>query len=347
MLTSEEYILVETKLIELVTPQALPRQFLAVMLPAPLAAELTEGLPPTQLVRLALKLCQDDAYNTAPPSMCLFIERCFPHQPEFTTVCDRIKTPPPPLPAAADPFDAVILSNKLPFLGRPAVRVHLRSLIQMYPPRPVVVVNGPAGAGKTYTSELIKHACRTYTDIVLCHVEVSKEQVSSTGPADLAREIVIQLGGDLDKMPQQQTNADRWAQELALWIVSTAQKSACKCWIVLDGFNATALRRDTLSLVVKLSLQLTRGVASRIHRLILLDFDHTSLPIKPGDIAQDTIPGLGMAVVVGFLNEVLTAAGRQPDAPAMIQGVTAGLSDPILDLEELGGRLADLIELVG
>jgi hypothetical protein len=347
MLTGEEYILVETKLIELVVPQAAPRQFLAVMLPAPLAGELTEGLPPTQLVQLALKLCQNDAYNTAPPSMCLFIQKCFPLRPEFTAICDRIRTPPPPLPGAADAFDAVILSNKLPFLGRPAVRVHLRSLMQMFPPRPVVVVNGLAGAGKTYTTELIKHACRTYTDIVHCHVEVAKEQGSSIGPADLAREIVIQLGGDVDKMPQQQTNADRWAQELAIWIVNTAQKSTYKCWIVLDGFNTTELRRDTLSLVVKLSLQLTKGLASRMHRLILLDFDHTSLPIKPGDIALETIPGLGKGVVVGFLNEVLTAAGRQPDAAAMIQEVTAGLADPILDLQELGGRLADLIELVG
>lgn len=307
---------------------------------------MTEGLAPNLLVRLALKLCQDDAYNTTPPSMCLFIERCFPNQSEFTAICNRIKTPPP-LPAATDPFDAVILSNKLPFLGRPAVRVHLRSLIQTQPLRPVVVVNGPAGAGKTYTSELIKHASRTYTEILLCHVEISKEQISSTGPADLAREIVTQLGGDLDKMPQQQTNVDRWAHELALWVVNTAQKSNYKCWIVLDGFNTTELRRDTLSLVVKLSLQLTKGLASRLHRLILFDFDHTGLPIKPGEIALDTIPGLGMATVVGFLNEVLAAAGRPADAAATIQEMTADLPDPILDLQKLGGRLADLIELVG
>jgi hypothetical protein len=346
MLTSDDYTLVETKLIELVAPQALPRQYLAILLPPPLAANLTEGLPPTGLVKLALKLCQDDGYNALPPSMCTFLMNCFPRQAEFRAICNRIMTPPT-LQPAADPFDAVIFPNKLPFLGRDAVRAHLRALMQVLPPRPVVVVNGLGGAGKTYTTELIKHVCRTHTDIIPCHIEVPKEQGISIGPADLAREIVIQLGGDVDKMPTLQTNVDRWAQDLAIWIISTAQKSGYKHWIVLDGFNKIELRRDTLPLIVKLSVQLTRGVASRLHRLILMDFDYTSLPIIPGTIAIETIPGLGKAVVAGFVTQLLTAAGRGQDAQQMIAGLTAGLADPIQDLRELGGRLSDLIELVG
>lgn len=347
MLTSTDYILVEAKLIELVALQPSPRQFIAGQLPESLAAQLIEGLPPVQLVQAALKLCEDDAYNAAPPSMCVFLQNCFPLRPEFTAICDRIKTPPPALPAAADPFDAIMLTNKQPFLGRAAVRAHLRGLMQNSPPRPVVVVNGLGGAGKTYTTELINHVCRIHNDIVPCHIEVPDEQGISIGPADLARDIVIQLGGDVDKMPPQQTNMDRWAQELAIWIVNNAQKSGYKHWIILDGFNTTELRRDTLPLIVKLSLQLTRGMASRLHRLILMDFDHTSLPITPGNIAIETIPGLGKAVVAGFVTQLLTAAGRQQDAAAMIAGITSDFTDPIQDLRELGGRLNDLIELVG
>ncbi|WP_027520536.1 hypothetical protein [Bradyrhizobium sp. Ec3.3] len=347
MLTSDDYILVETKLIELVTPQASPRQFVAANLPEWIAARLTEGLPPVLLVQAALRLCEEDGYNASPPSMCTFLLNCFPLRPEFKAICDKIRTPPPALPPPADPFDAIMLSNKLPFLGRLAVRAHLRALMQNSPPRPVVVIKGLGGAGKTYTTELINHICRTHTDIVPCHIEVPKDQGISVGPADLARDIVLQLGGDVDKMPAQQTNADRWAQELAIWIVNTAQKSGFKHWIVLDGFNKAELRRDTLPLIVKLSLQLTRGMASRSHRLILTDFDHTSLPIIPGNIAIETIPGLGKAAVAEFVTQLLAAAGRQEDAPAMIAGVTEDFADPIQDLRELGGRLNDLIELIG
>lgn len=346
MLTLQEREYLEGRLLDLVANLAARRTLLA-GLPKALKIRLSEDLPPYLTVKEAVTLCEEDAYNNAPPSLCTFIDILFPNDTAVAIIRNRIYLPPTASQAAADPFDAILL-GRLPFLGRPAARAYLRALLQDLPSQPIVVINGTRGAGKTYTTELIDHVCRTHQSINPCHIELQPEQGTSIGPAELSGDIVTLMGGDPSQMPKQgETNLERWTQELANWVLLVARNSGSKHWIVLDGFSKAELRQDTLLFVVKLAHVLTSGVARRLHRLILLDFDHSALPVPPGSIAHETIPGLSRAMVTTFVSDLVSKSTAGLDAQAILGQVTEGLSDPISDLRELGKRLNDLIELVG
>ncbi|MBB4423958.1 hypothetical protein GGD66_002502 [Bradyrhizobium sp. CIR48] len=345
MLTAQEREYIEGRLLDLVANLPARMTLLAGM-PQALKLRLNEGKPPYLLVKEAVALCEEDGYNITPPTLCTFITILIPNDETIKSICNRILLPPP-ASVVADPFEAVLL-GRLPFLGRPTARAYLRSLLQDLPSQPIVVINGTRGAGKTYTTELIDHVCRTHQIINSCHVELKPEQGPSIGPAELAGDIVTLMGGDTSLIPKQGvTNLERWTQELANWVSLVAKNSGSKHWIVLDGFSNGELRQDTLLFIVKLAHVLTSGVARRLHRLILLDFDHTALPVPPGSIAHETIPGLSRAFVTNFVNDLVARSAGGLDAQAILTQIAEGLADPISDLRELGKRLNDLIEVVG
>jgi len=350
ILTAEEDEFIRARLTATVSGLGCVRATLAIALPPRLQCKLADGvILPADLVTYALRICDEDGYATEPPAFYDFLRNVLPNEPRVQTILDRIRIRPPPQ-AVHDPFDATLLDNKLPFLGRPAVRAHLRALLQSLPTQPIVVINGGPKTGKTFTTELIGHV-RRYREVLPCHVELQeKGEGAAVGPRELASDIITQLGADPDDIPQQSTNAIAWARDLANWIVWTAERSGEKCWIALDGFNKSELRDDTRVLIVKLATAMTKGRALEKHRLILIDFDHTHLLVQPGMIAQETANGLERRFVSAFVNQLiqqankeLAGAGGALDAKQIDDRITQGLGEPIQDLPELAKRLQTLM----
>ena len=211
-----------------------------------------------------------------------------------------------------------------------------------------MVVNDPKGAekryGKSYTGEFIDHVLHSHPGVRHCRIEIEEGQGRSTGPRELASDMVTVMGGDPAKPPPENTNLDRWAQELANWVISVANASGDKWWFMLDGLNSTELRTaDTRLLITKLAKGLTTGVARERHRLILADFDRSILPLQPGLIAAETTTTIPHALVASAVAVVVGQSPEPVDTAAVTAKVLDGLDDPVEDLPELSLRLGDLI----
>jgi len=317
-------------------------------LPTHLQLQLAEGLLPGPLITRAIDICIEDGYNSQPPVLCRFLRTLLPNNGRLAPVLVRLKGPPPAATVAlVDAFDAVLLDTRLPFLGRQSARNYLRALMQASPRQPIVVINGRSDSGKTYTTELIRHARRYHTNVLLCHVEVCEEEGASAGPRELASDIITQLGGNVNDVPERNvTNLERWAKDLANWIVNTAEKWP-RSWIVLDGFNNSEVRSDTRRLIVHLANAMVKGAALAKHRLILIDYDHTTLTVQPGMVAADVTEGIKKALVQTFLTQLVQQSGKPLDPLQLFERVTRDFAeDPIHDLPELGRRLNEMIAIV-
>lgn len=153
MLTQDELEDVTIRLLRSASLTASPRQFFVSGLYPHLQVMLGEG-EPAILVDRVLRMCQEDAYSHLPPAIVHLLERLLPNDPTVAAIVQRLRVPPP---SSMDPFDALVLISKLPFLERQRTRAALRLFLQTTPTRPVVVVNGPRRAGKSYTGEFIDH----------------------------------------------------------------------------------------------------------------------------------------------------------------------------------------------
>lgn len=343
MLTNDEFDKITVMLLRVSSGTPSPRQTLAAGLYPDLRNRLGEG-EPALLVERALRMCQEDAYLRSPPAIVQLIETLLPGQAAVAAIVERLRIPPAPPP---DPFDALVLVSKLPFLDRPRTRAALRRFLHDTPVQPVVVVDGAQWAGKSYTVEFVDHVLHAYPRMQHCLIGIEAGQGRSTGPGELARDIVTTMGGDPHAQPPENSNLDRWAQELANWIISVANASDRNWWFMLDGFNAAELRTtDTRLLITKLAKSLTTGMARERHRLILTDFDRRILPLRPGLIAADTTAPIPHASVASAVAEVVRQSPLPLEAAAITARILAGLADPVDDLRELSLRLSDLIASV-
>jgi hypothetical protein len=317
-------------------------------LPNHLQLRLPEGLLPSLLITKAIDLCIEDGYKSQPPVLYHFLRTLLPHNGRLLPVLARLKVPPPAAAVAlADAFDAVLLDTRLPFLGRQTARSYLRALMEASPRQPIVVINGRSHSGKTYTTELIRHARCYHSGVLLCHVEIGEKEGASAGPRELASDIITQLGGNMNDLPERNsTNLERWAKDLSNWIINTAEKWQ-RSWIVLDGFNNSEVRADTRRLIVNLASAMIRGAALAKHRLILMDYDHTTLTVQPGMIAVDVTEGIKKALVQAFLTQLVNGSGKQLDPLQLFERVTQDFAeDPINDLPGLARRLNEMIAIV-
>ncbi|WP_439406225.1 hypothetical protein ACNJX9_33090 [Bradyrhizobium sp. DASA03076] len=349
MLTSDEIDYVRSQLNARHGASGAIRSILTSALPQRLWSQVPDGGAVDPLYTAAINACILDGFYEKPPIMARFLERLVPGDAKIEQMIQKITAASAVDPAIPDLFGSKLLFKRLPFLGRAAVRDHFKALMEDVPEQPIVVINGPSDSGKTYTAEFVRHIRSRYPQIISCHIRLQKGQGETIGAGELARDIATQLGGDLGLLPKKgDTNAIRWPQELANTLVTFAAATHKKCWIILDGFNDKELASspDTRQLIVTLSHVITNGAAQTLHRLILLDFSAGHLLNPVGTIAIENIPGLPISKVEEFVREF--AAARPPEeVQALIEKVKSGLPDPVLNLSEVGRRLADLVQLVG
>lgn len=343
MLTTEEGDFV-TGLLSAVLWQITDVRLPLVSAMGPRLAERFDNGPRMVLISNAIRLCIDDAYNSHPPALARLLEIIRDRDPRIPLLIARINNPPQPVGGQNyDPFLANILFTKLPFLERSSTRTALRALLQLAPRQPFVVINGLSKSGKSYTAQFISHVLLERRQPMSCLISVPAGGGVGVGPSALARDLVARMGGDLSTQPPKDTNLERWYEELVSWITAPGIKDDVVWWIVLDGFNRAELRDDTRVLIAKLAARLTNAKPQRLFRLILLDFDHTALPVTPGLISVEVTQPIPKASVEVFLTGVFGGA-KDVSVPNLLAEVTAGLSDPIVELPVLAERLGSMLQ---
>lgn len=347
MLTDAEREIVAGLLLTASQGQISPRQFLAAGLLPRLQRDFGEGSP-GELVPRAIELVCAAAYADDPPALVHLLMSLLPGEAAIDVIVERLRIPPP-AHEAMDPVDAVILVSKLPFLERSLTRTALRTFLhQRLPQQPVVVVDGEA-PGKTYTGTFVDHVLSDQHLVRPCRIELCPTQGSSTGPAELARDLMTAVGGDAFQNQPPDTNRDRWTQDLANWVLGAANRPCPDCgspvrwWFVLDGFTKKELRPDTRLFIVNLATTLQRGVNRERHRLILTAFDRNVLPLRPGSIALETTAPIPHSAIQRAVARMLPNLTDDLDQQTVTSDILLGLPDPVTDLLDLGRRLGDLI----
>jgi hypothetical protein len=319
-----------------------PRAILIAALPQRIGELVgTSNLPAGLLVAHVVNVCMNDGYTDTPPVLARLLTTLVVGNQEIDAIVKQIVVPPPRAP---NPFKALVLDNKLPFLDRPKIRDYLEALTGAKPLQPVVVIVGDKCSGKSYTAEFIDYLRRTVVGIRHARIDVPVGQGKSFGPAETARDIMTAVGGNPEMIPDVQTNLERWTKDACNTIVFAASKDSAGWWFVLDGFNKIELREDTQFFIVAFAKALSTGVA-QMHRLILIDFDRTILPLSPGTIAVDTTGSIPRSSVAPAVLSIVQASGKQNlNANDFVQRMEAGLPDPILDLPDVGQRFRALTE---
>jgi hypothetical protein len=172
--------------------------------------------------------------------------------------------------AASDPFSDTRLYRGEAFLDRRKLRDALRRLASDQGPN-VLVVNGPPGSGRSYTRALIEHAARRLATFEVAWIPLEEAGVKLE-PDGLAWQIACKLGRRDAPVPARQSTGKRWAQDLALWLLSLPRPSDPVWWILLDGFDDPDIPEDTIALVQNLALHICSGEAQRRFRLVLLEY---------------------------------------------------------------------------
>jgi hypothetical protein len=176
MLTPNERDVVIPLLLGVVSVAPSPRQALAAFMDLTLSSQLEEGSA-AFLVERALDLSQNDAFRQTPPAIIQLLTGLLPDLPGITAIADRLSAPPP---AAADPFDALVLRSNLPFLDRNPTRQALKSFLrELRPNKWVVVINGRQSPGEDLYLGVCGPCARGPTEAAHCLVSITADQGAS------------------------------------------------------------------------------------------------------------------------------------------------------------------------
>ena len=345
MLSFEEQSLVVGLLADFIAPLPNQRTILCSPLPLEFANLLPDVSLPKGLVEEAIKICIADRFNNQPTWLERLLAGLLPGNPQVEPIILRLRNPPPA--TAVHPLDVLLLSDDAPFLNRAKLRQRLRVLGQPDASKPILVVSGPTRSGKTYSAELIDNFCRSRPGLILCQVRLPPGQEEIIGARETASDLVAQLGPRKSEMPPAHTNEDRWTGELATWVLSEATSRAGDWWFLLDGFNRPGVRPDARKFIVHLADQVTRGIAARHCRVILLDFDRTALSVQPTKVLKEEIEPVEAAEVAACVDVILKRTGTSADVQQVVDAILQGLPTDDTRMPVLNQRLSALLEEAG
>jgi hypothetical protein len=209
----------------------------------------------------------------------------------------------------ADVYGTSLIPGGRPFIGRRLLR---NALARLNRPRAegILVVNGPPRSGKSYSLELISYVTQWRGTSLLAAVDVKSQASGHIGPAQLLRNLAVQLRFPLDNFPRQHSQSSRWVRELADWFNREVRQSGKTCWIVLDGFDHQDIPLETLELIYRLMLQASRGSESL--RLILLQYSENQLPFDvKGNVLTESISAVTRADLEEFFTDILAHSDTQ------------------------------------
>ncbi len=346
MMSTEDREYVEQKLVNLIQGQATMRMTMVAYLPDEYKARVPEGQLAKALVTMVIDLCIEDCFARTPTTLDRLVRNLVGADDKIAAILLKAAIKPP---AAADPFQVSILPSMTPFLDRTSLRDHTRTMAGPGRKWPLIVVTGNENSGKTCSGDYLEYICSTLPGVRCSRNELKPKQGRATGAAELARDLMTDVGGHPSALPPRTVNADsdvsnleRWTVELANEVIAQANKSGSRWWFILDGYNNGELRDDTKLFIVNFVNRLQAGMATQ-HRLILIDFDRAALSIKPGLIAPDITQSIPHSLVKSFVQEVAQKHPARPDASKLSDEVLKDLPDPIADLTKMGDRLSNLV----
>lgn len=240
-----------------------------------------------------------------------------------------------------DPFEAYLLRGGRPFLDRRQLREHLKRIASNA--ADILIVNGPAASGKTYSVELIFHVASAIENVRVLYINAADEsdgtRLSPDRLADYFAQNVLQD-------PNWQSSASRTNAAIATWIVDTCRQSAYHWWLVFDGFDETRSLRETRDLLRRLVILVSAPGLRGSVSLILLGFDDTLVPEELRSyVLKETLTPVTGADVSDFFWKALRDGQRAVSDDVVAQVVAELMAkNPSGDLPALAFSIKQVLE---
>lgn len=218
-------------------------------------------------------------------------------------------------------FTAAVLWDDVPLIDRTDLRGNVQRMLGPGGRR-ALLVNGPSGAGKTYTRQFIRYVSENAvpphgTTTRVSPVDASRRAGSPIDVRELAdtvaRFVVGEPAPNFDPTAQPQTVVWLFKDWLVAEVAAKGDLQAC--WLVFDGFE----RRTATAAALQLVMELAQSAAVRDLgpvRVIVLGYDD---PLsEPDQALVEPLRHPGDDDVKAFIRAYATRAqGIPPDADAV------------------------------
>jgi hypothetical protein len=269
-----------------------------------------------------IALCLADLW-TATPS---WLERVMiklnmtAQQPEFVVIINRVSGRIDPNP---DPFARTWLGDDVPFFDRGQLRQLTKALLTTQS-RPVLRINGPEGAGRSYTLRIIGEWARTQvaeTNVVAAQVPVDAASVYELVELVEQLAIALQVPGKYEPVPEQRKSA--YASQLARWVLGRAMAKPGIHVIVIEGAggkgidpNQEDINKDIRLFVTELAQKVCEPAVRQRVRLVLIDYRQPLASVLAADMDEELVQDphklstIDLLPCMGELNALRIQSGK-------------------------------------
>jgi hypothetical protein len=224
--------------------------------------------------------------------------------------------------------------RRLVVLGRRALKEAIRQLADPTGALRILVVNGPPGSGKSFTTQIIEQAAREARTFQTVYVDLAL--FLTPGPVDLARELVSRMGRSPESMPQGSDSTAPNLRDLVNWLIKQSSTANGDWWWVLDSLSSPTVPQETQDLIVAIAASVQRTSL----RLVLLDFNK-SLPANLSPLVfREELTPIGEPEVREFFSDLLRQQGIRPESVDIDALTRSALEDLPADASRLGALSA-------
>jgi hypothetical protein len=253
-----------------------------------------------------VKYCERQGWIEDPALLLCLLQK-FPDHPGMKAIYDRLRgLAKPTFYIGGRAWDTCHVALALPFLDRDVTRRAIegfdRPLVNPAQAARVLVVNGPPGSGKSFTSAFARFVVGAFAPDVagvteLDHLAWSSEHGELT-PDALARELAQPMNPSSDPPKLGNRRPERWTIDLAKWLVDVANGTSKVWYVVLDNFHLPGVPASTYMFIERVMAGLAglENIGWNVLdtemgppiRLILLGYPRR-LPIQTELIREETL----------------------------------------------------------
>ena len=235
--------------------------------------------------------------------------------------------------AGVDHFQACLLPGNQAMIDRTVLRNMVTDLQHDPTSARVLLVNGPDKCGKSHSGQYIVHLEKQLANFHVVRIDLRQRQPEALGPADVARDIVDQMGLDAARIPHKGNEQDaRWAQLFWNWITGELRRKPTESWyFVIDSFSQVLLPPGTAELVEELALRIQQQLTT--HSLILISYpDQERLEDMGVSVAREDIGTIGAPDLIHFFQKVFEERRRQKNVGYTAADVAAAVERVVNDV---------------
>ena len=143
-----------------------------------------------------------------------------------------------------------ILMRSHYFITRHKQRSEIDEISDEQGPR-MLVINGPARSGRSFTASYIVHFCDLHGG--KCYLAELKRRHLGESPLRLVKLMASSFQWNALTIPMQHAQATQWVEELGEWVAGNIRNSQETVWLIFDDANAPGLDQSMREFIVYLA----------------------------------------------------------------------------------------------